>query len=151
MTNQELKDFILTQVPDATISEGKQYLTVEVPRDSLHKLALALRDSEQTACDYLFCLSGVDMPNTIMVVYHLESTLHQHALVLKTQTADRVNPELDTVSDIWQTAEFHEREVFDLLGIKFKNHPDLRRIFLDDTFGNPLRKDHVDEIRIVER
>jgi NADH:ubiquinone oxidoreductase subunit C len=151
MTNQELKDFILTQVPSATITEGKQYLSVEVSQDHLHRLAQTLHDSEQTLCDYLFCLSGVDMPNTIMVVYHLESTVHKHELVVKAQTTDRINPELDTVSDIWPTAEFHEREVFDLLGIKFKNHPDLRRLFLDDSYGHPLRKDHVDEIRIVER
>ena len=151
MTNQELKEFILAQVSSASVTEGKQYLTVEVPGESLHQLASALHNSEQTSFDYLFCLSGVDMPNTIIVVYHMESTLLKHALVLKCQTKDRVNPELDTVSDIWPTAEFHEREVFDLLGVKFKNHPDLRRLFLDDSYGFPLRKDHVDEIRIVER
>ena len=151
MANQELKEFILAQVPSASVTEGRQYLTVEVPCENLHQLALALRDSEQTLFDYLFCLTGVDMPNTFTVVYHMESTLHKHALVLKTQTKDRVNPELDTVSDIWQTAEFHEREIFDLLGVKFKGHPDLRRLFLDDSYGFPLRKDHVDEIRIVER
>jgi NADH:ubiquinone oxidoreductase subunit C len=151
MTNQELKEFILAQVSSASITEGKQYLTVEVSSENLHQLALALNNSEQTSFDYLFCLSGVDMPNSIMVVYHLESTQFKHALVLKSQTKDRVNPELDTVSDIWPTAEFHEREVFDLLGVKFKNHPDLRRLFLDDSYGFPLRKDHVDEIRIVER
>jgi NADH-quinone oxidoreductase subunit C len=151
MTNQELKEFILAQVSSASVTEGKQYLTVEVPSENLHQLAIALRNSEQTSFDYLFCLSGVDMPTTIMVVYHMESTQFKHALMLKCQTKDRVNPELDTVSDIWPTAEFHEREVFDLLGVKFKNHPDLRRLFLDDSYGFPLRKDHVDEIRIVER
>ena len=151
MTNQELKEFILAQVSSASVTEGKQYLTVEVPSENLHQLALALRKSEQTSFDYLFCLTGVDMPNSIMVVYHIESTLLKHALVLKVQTKDRVNAELDTVSDIWPTADFHEREVYDLLGVKFKNHPDLRRLFLDDSYGFPLRKDHVDEIRIVER
>ena len=151
MTNQELKEFILAQVSSASVTEGKQYLTVEVPSENLHQLALALRNSEQTSFDYLFCLSGVDMPNSIMVVYHMESTLFKHALVLKCQTKDRVNPELDTVSDIWPTADFHEREVYDLLGVKFKNHPDLRRLFLDDSYGFPLRQHYVDEIRIVER
>jgi len=151
MTNQELKEFILAQMPSANITEGKQYLTVEIPAESLHQLALTLKNSEQTSFDYLFCLSGVDMPNSIMVVYHMESTKYNHAMVLKSQTKDRTNPELDTVSDIWPTAEFHEREVFDLLGVKFTNHPDLRRLFLDDAYGFPLRKDHVDEIRIVER
>jgi NADH-quinone oxidoreductase subunit C len=151
MTNQELREFILAKVPSALVTDGKQYLTAEVPKENLHQLALSLRDAENTLFDYLLCLTGVDMPNTIMIVYHLESTTHKHALVLKAHTADRNNSELDTVSDIWPTAESHEREVYDLLGVKFKNHPDLRRLFLDDSYGFPLRKDHVDEIRIVER
>ena len=74
-----------------------------------------------------------------------------HSIVLKTRTSDRENPQIDSVSDIWQTAEFHEREVYDLLGIKFKNHPDLRRLFLDNSWGFPLRKDYVDDINIVTK
>jgi NADH:ubiquinone oxidoreductase subunit C len=58
---------------------------------------------------------------------------------------------LDSVTDIWPTAEFHEREIYDLLGIKFNNHPDLRRLFLDETWGFPLRKDFKDDIHVVER
>jgi NADH:ubiquinone oxidoreductase subunit C len=72
-------------------------------------------------------------------------------MVLKARTSDRNNPELDTVSDIWKTAEYHEREVFDLLGIKFNNHPDLRRFFLDKTFGYPLRKDFRDDVNVVTK
>jgi NADH-quinone oxidoreductase subunit C len=71
--------------------------------------------------------------------------------VLKVRTADRENAEVDSVNDIWATAEFHEREVFDLLGVRFNNHPDLRRLFLDDEWGFPLRKDYRDEINIIER
>ncbi|MEI6853121.1 MAG: NADH-quinone oxidoreductase subunit C, partial [Bacteroidota bacterium] len=79
-------------------------------------------------------------------------SVHHHSLVLKVRTADRDNPTFDTVSDIWQTAEYHEREIFDLFGIKFNNHPDLRRIFLDEKWeGFPLRKDYKDEINIIER
>ena len=85
------------------------------------------------------------------VVYHLFSTKYNHGIVLKTRTADRENPHLDSVSDIWKTADFHEREVFDLLGIRFTNHPDLRRLFLDSSWGYPLRKDYVDDINIVTK
>jgi len=85
------------------------------------------------------------------VIYHLESTVHNTVLVLKTKTLSRINPVLPTVCDIWQTAEFHEREVFDLLGIRFKGHPDMRRLFLSEEWGFPLRKDYVDEVRIVDR
>ena len=74
----------------------------------------------------------------------------RNLLVFSAQTADREDPNLDTVCDIWPTAEFHEREVYDLFGIRFNNHPDLRRLLLtDDWEGYPLRKDYVDEINIV--
>ena len=67
-------------------------------------------------------------------------------------TSNRENPEFDTVSDLWITAEWHEREAYDLLGIRFKNHPDMRRILMDEQFqGYPLRKDFVDEINLIER
>jgi NADH-quinone oxidoreductase subunit C len=55
------------------------------------------------------------------------------------------------VSDLWKTADFHEREVYDMLGVKFNNHPDLRRLLLWEGWGYPLRKDYVDEVRIVDR
>jgi NADH:ubiquinone oxidoreductase subunit C len=81
----------------------------------------------------------------------MRSTIYNHTVVLKTRISDRENPVLDSVTDIWQTAEFHEREVYDLLGIKFNNHPDLRRLFLDNSWGFPLRKDYVDDINIVTK
>jgi len=82
-------------------------------------------------------------------VYHLTSSEFGHCAMLRTILADKVNPEVVTVSDVWMAAEFYEREVFDLFGIKFTNHPDLRRIFLDDDWvGYPLRKDYKDEFTI---
>ncbi|MCX6228605.1 MAG: NADH-quinone oxidoreductase subunit C [Bacteroidia bacterium] len=107
--------------------------------------------AENTSFDYLICLSGVDYPEYMEVVYHLESVSLRHVMVLKVRTKDRVSPAIDTVSDIWITAKYHEREVYDLLGVLFNNHTDLRRLFLEDGWGFPLRKDYVDEIRIVER
>lgn len=60
-------------------------------------------------------------------------------------------PEIDTVSDIWRTAEFHEREVFELFGVQFRNHPDLRKLILTDDFiGYPLRKDFEDPINMIK-
>lgn len=70
---------------------------------------------------------------------------------MKAKITDRENPAVDTICNIWRTAEFHEREVYDLFGIKFNNHPDLRRILLETTrVGFPLRKDYKDEANIVE-
>ena len=103
----------------------------------MHKFMLHLKEDITLAFDYLVCVTGVDYPDHMQVVYHLESTLHKHFLVVKANTEDRETPVVDTVSDIWPTAEFHEREDYDLLGIHFNNHPDLRRMFLDDTWGSP--------------
>ena len=81
----------------------------------------------------------------------LHSTKHGHSVELKVKTENRENPAFDTVSDIWQAANFYEREVFDLFGIRFNNHPDLRRIVLDENWqGYPFRKDYVDEVNIVD-
>lgn len=152
MTNEELKQKILTLVPNIEITEGKQYLTIEIPSAKLRTLATILKESEDTSFDYLFCLTGVDYVDSLGVVYHLESTKHRHCVVLNVKTTNRENPVIDTVSDIWKTANFHEREAYDFFGIKFKNHPDLRRIFLEEAWaGYPFRKDYVDEINIVER
>jgi NADH-quinone oxidoreductase subunit C len=151
MNNTELKEFILDKFPEAEVTEGKQFLTVILPKEKLHEAARVLKDSEETAFDYLFCLSGVDYPEYMELVYHMESSRYKHQVVLKTRTAGRENPELDSVTDLWNTAEFHEREVYDLLGVKFTNHPDLRRLFLEDHWGFPLRKDYEDETKIVER
>ena len=91
------------------------------------------------------------MGKELVVVYHLASTLHKHEIVLKVKSDDRENPAVDTVCDLYHGAEFFEREVYDLFGIRFNGHPDMRRIFLDENWqGHPLRKDYIDEINIVE-
>ena len=152
MTNEQLKEKVIAIVANAEVKENKQYLIATVPQDKLYTLAKTLKESEDTNFNYLFCLTGMDWGDGLGVVYHLESTKFDHCIVLKTKTADRENPVLDSVCDLWKTAEFLEREVFDLFGISFKNHPDMRRIFLDDNWqGFPLRKDYVDEVNIVER
>ncbi|MEI8225195.1 MAG: NADH-quinone oxidoreductase subunit C [Bacteroidota bacterium] len=151
MDTIQLGEFIKSLNPDLEIKEGKQYTEVTVPPQTLYWLAKQLREREEAQFDYLFCLSGVDYGQDLGVVYHLRSTIFDHVVVLKTRTSDRVHPQLDSVSDIWKTADFHEREVFDLLGIRFTNHPDLRRLFLDNSWGFPLRKDYVDDINIVTK
>ena len=151
MDNTNLKARILEIVPDAQQEENKQYLTLLVPAAKLHELAVKLKTTSDLSFDFLFCLSGVDYGKQLAVVYHLNSTQHKHYIVLKVKTDDRVNPNFDTVCDIWRTAEFHERETYDMFGIRFNNHPDLRRIFLEEDWkGYPLRKDYQDEVNIVE-
>jgi len=130
--------------------EGSQYLNVTVQPQHLHALMSQLKSNEQTSFDYLFCLTGVDWEPDLGVIYHLDSTQYRHCIVVKVKTSDRENPNFDSVWDIWRTAEFHEREVFDFFGIKFNNHPNLKRLFLTENWeGFPLRKDYVDEINMV--
>lgn len=151
MDKEQLKEFIISSDSSLVVTEGKQFTEVAVPPSGLHNLAKILRENKDTQFDFLFCLTGVDYKTDLGVVYHLRSTVHGHSIVLKTRISDRTNPQVDSVSDIWKTAEFHEREVYDLLGIKFNNHPDLRRLFLDSSFGFPLRKDYVDDVNIVTK
>lgn len=151
MTNEQLIEKLSSAFPDATVKQGLQYPEITVSSDKLLSFMQTIKTDSQLAFDYMVCLSGVDYPAYIQVVYHVESTSNKHFLVVKTNTTDRENPVLESVSALWPTAEFHEREVFDLLGVKFNNHPDLRRLFLDDTWGFPLRKDYKDDIHVVER
>ncbi|MCX6256152.1 MAG: NADH-quinone oxidoreductase subunit C [Bacteroidia bacterium] len=151
MDKIQLEEFVKSIDQDLEIKVGKQYIEVTIPPSKLYLLAKQLREREEAQFDYLFCLTGVDYGHDLGVVYHLRSTIYDHVVVLKIRTSDRENPQLDSVTDIWKTADFHEREVFDLLGIRFANHPDLRRLFLDSSWGFPLRKDYVDDINIVTK
>ncbi len=151
MTNEELQSYLTGRFPEAEIKQGVQYVEMTVAAEVLHETAVQLKETEEISFYYVFCLTGVDYAENMGIIYHIESIKHRHTLVLKVRTADRVNPALDTVSDVWITAKYHEREAYDLLGIHFNNHTDLRRLFLEDGWGFPLRKDYVDEIRIVER
>lgn len=111
----------------------------------IDKLSLFLRDSSELQFDSLMNLSGVDeiKVNLLSVYYHLESTKLKHKITLKVST-DRNKPEVSSVTEIWKGADWHEREAYDLFGIIFLNHPDLRRILMpyDWEAGYPLRKDY---------
>jgi len=146
MTNEEVKTFISAHTPEAAFEEA-QFLNAIIPSDKLYALAKEFRNA---GYDYLICVTGIDWKDHFIVAYHLQSRKTKYVFVLKAKILDRVNPAVDTVCNIWRTAELHEREVFDLFGIKFNNHPDLRRLFLDDTWGFPLRKDYTDDVTIVQ-
>jgi NADH-quinone oxidoreductase subunit C len=136
-------------IPELIFQENKQYPEVIVAADKLHAFCVKLKISPDLAFDYLICLTAVDWTDHFMMVYHITSTKHRHTIVVKSQIDNRDNPVVDTLSDIWKTAEFHECEVFDLFGITFRNHPHLRRLFMDDGYGFPLRKDFTDEARMI--
>lgn len=138
-----MRDKILKIVPEAGIEEKNGVLFVTVPKESFHTLAQHLKNDREFQFDFLVCMTGMDWGETLGVMYHLRSTTLNHDLVLRTETANRENPELPSVSDLWAMANLNEREVYDFFGIKFINHPDMRRLFLrNDWVGYPLRKDY---------
>lgn len=149
MQTEELNALITSWVPDVKPGLSKQYPDFILPVEKLHEVMKQLKEAPTTKMDYLFCLTGADRKDGFHVVYHLTSTEFHHTMVMRAILPDKVNPVIPSVSDIWRAAEYYEREVFDLLGIRFENHPDLRRLFLeDDWVGFPLRKDYKDEFTL---
>lgn len=149
MNNEELKLKLSEQFPTATFEEGGEWVNMFLEPDTFLKAAVELKNHPDFQFDYLFCLTCVDWKTHFNMVYHLTSTKHRHAMVLKVKL-DRNKPEIETVCNIWRTAEFHEREVYELFGVNFLNHPDLRKLLLTDDFvGFPLRKDFEDPINMI--
>lgn len=153
MNFQDIKNLIILQFGnDAIIEEESNGLqpALIIKPDLIVDVCMELRNNPHTWFDFLSCLSGVDYgvdQQKFGVVYHLSSIIKNHQLVLKVFQNNNRNeqelPQFKSVSSVWKTAEWHEREAFDLLGIFFEGHPDLRRILLpDDWEGYPLRKDY---------
>ncbi len=151
MNNEDLQNSINGLGENLEFStEESEFLNVLVPKEQLHSICSQLKLNPDLNFDYAFCLTGMDWGVELGVMYHLHSTKFKHEIVVKVKTDDRENPTLDSVHDIWQTAEFHELEIYDFFGIKFNNHPKLRRLFLTpDWEGFPLRKDYVDEANMI--
>lgn len=149
MTREELTTFVTTLVPDMKTGTNKQYPEVIVTAAQIHDLAIALKKRHETKLDYLFCETAADRKDGLHMIYYLFSTVLHHSLMIRVVIPDKINPVIPTVSDVWRAAEFYEREIFDLFGIRFENHPNLKRIFLDDDWvGYPLRKDYKDSFTI---
>lgn len=149
MTNEEIKEIVTGVAPAATFDETGEWLNISVEPASWKELARQLK-SGAGKFDYLFCLTCIDWKTHLSVVYHISSSVYRHNIVVKVK-AESANAEVETVSDIWRTAEFHEREVFELFGVNFTNHPDMRKLILTDDFeGFPLRKDFEDPINMIK-
>ncbi len=151
MNNEQLAAKISGFLP-GVVCEQKQYVTVTVHQNQFLDTLQVLKSNNELFFDYLITLTGVDNKDNFAISYVLTSSQHNHTIIVKVIIADKLNPAIDSVTSLWRTAEFQEREIYDLLGIVFHNHPDMRRIFLsDDWVGYPLRKDYKDEVNIVER
>lgn len=151
MTNEELKTKLTELLPGATHEEGTEWVTVHAEADSLLAFMQQLRSDPALSFDYLFCLTCIDFKTHLTMVYHLTSTRYRHTMVVKVKL-DSQQPEVETVSAIWKTAEFQEREVYEMFGVNFLNHPDLRLLILPDGWEgkNPLRKDFEDPVNMIK-
>jgi len=129
--------------PEVELSYDEAVPCVIVEPMAMKKIALQLRDAKPYCFDSLMCLSGVDNADgTLGVVYHLYSFKHNHKLTLKT-IVQKDEAKVESVEKVWRTADWHEREAFDLLGIEFVGHRNLRRILMPyDWEGFPLQKDY---------
>ncbi len=143
MTNVEILEKLKEQYPDAVVDVPELIdFTVAVKPESLLNVALYLRD--ECGLDYMADVTAVDRPEYFEVVYHLYSIKNQtpDTFVLKVYLEDKENPTVPSVTPLWKGADFQEREVYDLMGITFAGHPNLKRIMLWEGFpGHPLRKD----------
>ena len=151
MTNEELKAKLTEMHPEASFEEGGEWVNMVCSTGDLLSLMQQLRQEPSLSFDYLFCLTCVDFKTQLTMVYHLTSTSFRHKLVVKVKL-DPKQPDVETVSAIWRTAEFLEREVYEMFGVNFLHHPDLRLLILPDGWEgkNPMRKDYEDPVNMIK-
>jgi NADH:ubiquinone oxidoreductase subunit C len=151
MTKEELKLKFTELIPTAILDDAGEWLNMTVALNDFLSDAEIIRNNPELSFDYLFCLTCVDWKTHLTMVYHLESTKYRHQLVVKVQL-DRNKPEIETVSHIWKTAEFNEREAYEMFGVNFLNHPDLRLLILPDGWEGkcPMRKDFEDLVNMIK-
>lgn len=151
MTNEELKNKLTELFPTASFEEGGEWITANIDANDLLSVMNTVRNNASLFFNYLFCLTCIDWKTHLTIVYHLNSTQYRHTLVIKSKL-DRINPEIESLSNIWRTAEFHEREVYEMFGVNFLNHPDLRLLILPDGWEgkNPMRKDFEDSVNMIK-
>jgi len=140
LSGKEIAGQLAEKLPESIIESGRDYLVVK--SESLLAVAAFLKDTPGLDFDYLNFITAVDYYDHFEVVYMLSSIEHNHSLVMKARCDERENPALPSVTGLWQGADFQEREIYDLMGIRFEGHPNMKRIFLWEGFaGHPLRKD----------
>ncbi len=142
LSGSKVAEQITGNFPEA-VSEASDQAVI-VKSESLLEVAEYLKKSPGLDFNFLNSVTAVDYYDYFEVVYHLTSLEHNHGLVLKTRCYDRENPAVPSVTGLWRGADFQEREIYDLMGIKFEGHPNLKRIVLWEGFeGHPLRKDYL--------
>ena len=140
LSGTDVANTISAQFPDVVVESTTQVVIVKP--DWLYRVAEFLKNSVEFFFDYINDMTATDYYDYFEVVLQLSSLSLNHKLTLKTRLFNREKPSLQSVSSLWHGAELMEREIFDLMGITFKGHPNMKRIFLWEGFeGHPLRKD----------
>lgn len=143
LSGPEVAQQIGEKFPDAIT--GSDETAVFVRSEALLEVARFIKESLDL--DYLNSITAVDYIDYFELVYHLTSLENNHSIILKTKCDERKNPIVPSVVSLWQGADFQEREIYDLMGISFEGHPNMKRIFLWDGFqGHPLRKDFIIDV-----
>jgi len=141
LIGQDVAELIAEHIPQAVVEASDEWVIIRP--DLLLQVAQFLKATPGLEFNYLNCITGVDYLDYLEVVYHLTSMEHNHSIVLKVRCS-REKPEVPSVVSVWRGADFQEREIFDLLGITFMGHPNLKRIFMWEGFkGHPLRRDYL--------
>jgi NADH-quinone oxidoreductase subunit C len=141
LSGKEIADRLEKQLPGSIVTSSQDSLAVK--SEFLLSAAAFLKDTPSLDFNYLAAITAVDYYDYFEVVYQLTSLEHNHSLVVKTRCYERDNPTLPSMVSLWRGADFQEREIYDLMGISFDGHPNLKRIFLWQGFeGHPLRKDY---------
>jgi NADH-quinone oxidoreductase subunit D len=144
MNGKEIHEILCARMGDSVVGPMQEHLSeaIQVAPDAVHSVCSFLRDDDRLRFDFLRAVTGVDRKDAIEVVYHLYSYPRRHEIAIKVKL-DRDKPSVSSVCDVWPTANWHERETFDLLGVRFDGHPSLKRLLMpEDWQGYPLRKDY---------
>ena len=142
LSGKETASKIAEQFPGSIVTSSDDYL--EVKSEFLLPVATFLKTVPDLSFDYLTSITAVDYYAHFELIYQLTSLEYNHSLVLKTCCYNRDEPVVPSVVSLWRGADFQEREIYDLFGINFDGHPNLKRIFLWEGFqGHPLRKDYL--------
>ncbi len=141
LIGQEVAKQIGERVPQSVVEVSQSWILVRP--EAVLQVAQFLKNTPGLDFDYLTCLTGADYLDYLEVVYILTSMKHNHSIVLKARCT-REKPEVPSVVEVWRGADYQEREAYDLLGIRFVGHPNLKRLFLWEGFqGHPLRRDYL--------
>ena len=142
LSGEEVAAKLEQQFPGSIIESTENGLLAK--SESLFESASLLKTAPDLDFDYLSSITAVDYYDYFELVYQLTSIMHNHSLILKTRCYGRENPTVPSVVSLYQGADFQEREIYDLMGISFEGHPNLKRIVLWEGFeGHPLRKDYL--------